>query len=74
MLRVHARMVAACLRFVRQLDNGRCNTCSLAERLAAGVSGVADILGDCDNALAESVTGLFKTQLIKPHGLRRTAE
>jgi putative transposase len=30
-------------------------------------------VGDaCDNALAESVAGLYKTELIKPRGPRRT--
>jgi putative transposase len=45
-------------------------------RLAnAGVSGSVGTAGDaCDNALAESVIGLFKTELIKPRGPWRTAE
>jgi putative transposase len=41
---------------------------------AAGVSGSVGTVGDaCGNALAESVTGLFKTELIKPRGPWRTA-
>jgi Integrase core domain len=42
---------------------------------AAGVSGSVRTVGDAyDNALAESVIGLFKTELIKPRGPWRTAE
>jgi putative transposase len=42
---------------------------------AAGVSGSVGTTGDAyDNALAESVIGLFKTELIKPRGPWRTAE
>jgi putative transposase len=49
---------------------------AFTERLAAaGVSGSAGTVGDAyDNALAESVTGLFKTELIKPRGPWQTAE
>jgi putative transposase len=49
---------------------------AFTERLAAaGVSGSVGTVGDAyDNALAESVIGLFKTELIKPHGPWRTAE
>jgi putative transposase len=48
---------------------------AFTERLAAaGVSGSAGTVGDAyDNALAESVIGLFKTELIKPRGPWRTA-
>ena len=48
---------------------------AFTERLAAaGVSGSVGTVGDaCDNALAESVIGLFKTELIKPRGPWRTA-
>ena len=48
---------------------------AFTERLAAaGVSGSVGTVGDAyDNALAESVIGLFKTELIKPRGLWRTA-
>ena len=43
---------------------------AFAERLAAaGVSGSVGTVGDAyDNALAESVIGLFKTELVKPRG------
>jgi putative transposase len=43
---------------------------AFAERLAAaGASGSVGTVGDAyDNALAESVIGLFKTELIKPRG------
>ena len=46
------------------------------ERLAAaGVSASVGTVGDAyDNALAESVIGLFKTELIKPRSPWRTAE
>jgi len=49
---------------------------AFTERLAAaGVSGSVGTAGDAyDNALAESVIGLFKTELIKPRGPWRTAE
>ena len=49
---------------------------AFTERLAAaGVSGSVGTVGDAyDNALAESVIGLFKTELIKPRGPRHTAE
>ena len=40
-----------------------------------GISGSVGTVGDAyDNALAESVIGLFKTELIKPRGPWRTAE
>jgi putative transposase len=49
---------------------------AFTERLAAaGVSASVGTVGDAyDNALAESVIGLFKTELIKPGGPWRTAE
>jgi putative transposase len=49
---------------------------AFTERLAnAGVSSSVGTVGDAyDNALAESVIGLFKTELIKPRGPWRTAE
>ena len=49
---------------------------TFTERLAAaGVSGSVGTVGDAyDNALAESVIGLFKTELINPQGPWRTAE
>ena len=48
---------------------------AFAERLAAaGVSASVGTVGDAyDNALAESVIGLYKTELIKPRGPWRTA-
>jgi putative transposase len=49
---------------------------AFTERLAAaGVSASVGTVGDAyDNALAESVIGLFKTELIKPGGPWHTAE
>jgi putative transposase len=49
---------------------------AFTERLAtAGAQPSVGTVGDAyDNALAESVIGLFKTELIKPHGPWRTAE
>jgi putative transposase len=49
---------------------------AFTERLAAaGVSASVGTVGDAyDNALAESVIGLYKTELIKPNGPWRTAE
>jgi putative transposase len=48
---------------------------AFTERLAAaGVSASVGTVGDAyDNALAESVIGLYKTELIKPKGPWRTA-
>jgi putative transposase len=49
---------------------------AFTERLAAaGAQPSVGSVGDAyDNALAESVIGLYKTELIKPHGPWRTAE
>ena len=49
---------------------------AFTERLAAaGVSASVGTVGDAyDNALAESVIGLYKTELIKPRGPWRTTE
>jgi putative transposase len=49
---------------------------AFTERLAAaGVAASVGTVGDAyDNALAESVIGLFKTELIKPNAPWRTAE
>jgi putative transposase len=49
---------------------------AFTERLAAaGAQPSVGTAGDAyDNALAESVIGLFKTELIKPHGPWRTAD
>jgi putative transposase len=42
---------------------------------AAGAQPSVGSVGDAyDNALAESVIGLYKTELIKPHGPWRTCE
>jgi hypothetical protein len=51
------------------------NPIAFTKRLAAAdVSGSAGTVGDAyDNALPESVIGLFKTGLIKPRGPWRTA-
>jgi putative transposase len=48
---------------------------AFTDRLAAaGISASVGTVGDAyDNALAESVNGLFKTELIKPRGPWRTA-
>jgi putative transposase len=63
---------------IHHTDAGSQYTTSIAftERLAAaGVSGSVGTVGyTYDNALAESVIGLFKTELIKPRGPWRTAE
>jgi putative transposase len=49
---------------------------AFTERLAAaGAQPSVGTVGDAyDNALAESVIGLFKTELIKPHGPWRTTD
>jgi len=49
---------------------------AFTERLAAaGAQPSVGTVGDAyDNALAESVIGLYKTELIKPQGPWRTAE
>jgi putative transposase len=49
---------------------------AFTERLAAaGIDASVGTVGDAyDNALAESVIGLYKTELIKPAGPWRTAE
>jgi len=54
----------------------RGNSIAFTERLAAaGASAAADTVGDVyDNARAESVTGLFKTELIRPRGPWHTPE
>lgn len=47
-----------------------------SERLAeAGISASVGSVGDSfDNALAETINGLYKTELIKPRGPWRTVE
>ena len=62
---------------IHHTDAGRQYTSiAFTERLAAaGVSASVGTVGDAyDNALAESVIGLYKTELIKPRGPWRTAE
>ena len=60
----------------RSIEPNQYTSIAFTERLAAaGVSGSVGTVGDAyDNALAESVIGLFKTELIKPRGPWRTAE
>jgi putative transposase len=60
----------------RPVESAQYTSIAFTERLAAaGVSGSVGTVGDAyDNALAESVIGLFKTELIKPRGPWRTAE
>ena len=60
----------------RPVELAQYTSIAFTERLAAaGVSASAGTAGDAyDNALAESVTGLFKTKLIKPRGPWHTAE
>ena len=60
----------------RPVESAQYTSIAFTERLAAaGVSGSAGTARDAhDNALAESVIGLFKTELIKPRGPWRTAE
>jgi putative transposase len=60
----------------RPLEPAQYTSIAFTERLAAaGVSASVGTVGDAyDNALAESVIGLFKTELIKPHGPWCTAE
>ena len=59
----------------RPVESAQYTSIAFTERLAAaGVSGSVGTAGDAyDNALAESVIGLFKTELIKPRGPWRTA-
>jgi transposase InsO family protein len=60
----------------RSLEPKQYTSIAFTERLAAaGVSASVGTVGDAyDNALAESVIGLFKTELIKPRRPWRTAE
>lgn len=60
----------------RPVELAQYTSIAFTERLAAaGVSPSVGTVGDAyDNALAESVIGLFKTELIKPRGPWRTAE
>ena len=58
-----------------RLDRGMlCLSIRYAERLAeAGIDmSVGSIEDSCDNAMAETVIGLFKAEIVKPLGLRKT--
>ena len=60
----------------RPVELAQYTSIAFTERLAAaGAQPSVGTVGDAyDNALAESVIGLFKTELIKPHGPWRTAD
>jgi putative transposase len=60
----------------RPVESAQYTSIAFTDRLAAaGISASVGTVGDAyDNALAESVNGLFKTELIKPRGPWRTAE
>jgi putative transposase len=60
----------------RPVELAQYTSIAFTERLAAaGVQPSVGTVGDAyDNALAESVIGLFKTELISPRGPWRTAE
>jgi putative transposase len=60
----------------RRVELAQYTSIAFTERLAAaGVSASVGTVGDAyDNALAESVIGLYKTELIKPSGPWRTCE
>ena len=60
----------------RPLEPKQYTSAAFTERLAAaGAQPSVGTVGDAyDDALAESVIGLFKTELIKPHGPWRTAD
>jgi putative transposase len=60
----------------RPVESAQYTSIAVTERLAAaGAAPSVGSVGDAyDNALAESVIGLFKTELIKPRGPWRTAE
>ena len=60
----------------RSIEPSQYTSIAFTERLAAaGVSPSVGTVGDAyDNALAESVIGLYKTELIKPRGPWRTCE
>jgi putative transposase len=62
---------------IHHTDAGRQYTAvRFSERLAeAGISASVGSVGDSfDNALAETINGLYKTELIKPRGPWRTVE
>ena len=58
------------------VESGQYTSIAFTERLAqAGIDPSVGSVGDAyDNALAESVIGLFKTELIKPGGPWRTVD
>jgi putative transposase len=58
------------------VESGQYTSIAFTERLAeAGIDPSVGSVGDAfDNALAESVIGLFKTELTKPGGPWRTVE
>ena len=60
----------------RLVEPGQYTSIAFTERLAEiGITPSIGTVGDAyDNALAESVIGLYKTELIKPSGPWRTAE
>jgi putative transposase len=60
----------------RSPEPGQYTSIAFTERLAAAgaVPSVGSARDAYDNALAESLIGLFKTELIKPGGPARTAE
>ncbi len=58
------------------VESGEYTSIRYSERLhEAGIAGSVGSVGDSfDNALAETINGLFKTELIKPRGPWRTLE
>ena len=58
------------------LESGQYTAVRFCERLAeAGISASVGSVGDSfDNALAETINGPYKTELIKPRGPWRTVE
>ena len=62
---------------VAHTDRGsQCTSIRYTERLAeAGIAASVGTTGDSyDNALAETINGLYKTELIKPRGPWRTVD
>jgi putative transposase len=60
----------------RLLERGQYTSIRFSERLAeAGIAASVGSVGDSfDNALAETINGLYKTELIKPRKPWRTVE
>ena len=60
----------------RPVESAQYTSIAFTDRLAeAGIDPSVGSVGDAfDNALAESIIGLFKTELIKPGGPWRTVE